>query len=203
MKALILAPHCDDGEMGCGGTIQVLLEKNHDVHYIAFSKPETERGTKIERETSAATKILGIPPENVRILDYPRRHMPTARQAILDQLIQIKIEEKPDVIFVPSRLDTHQDHTTICQESIRAFRNKTILGYEEPWNNPTFPTQYFVPLTKQQVKTKLKALQCYKSQMHRPTFNLKVVESIMRVRGAQIEQPYAEAFEAIKIINLL
>jgi len=199
MKILVIAPHCDDGEIGCGGTIQILLERGHEVHYLALSKP----APAIEEETLTATRILGIPQENIRILNYHRRSMPAERQAILDELIKIKTKEKPDVIFTPARTDTHQDHATVSQESVRAFRDKTILGYEEPWNNPTFPTQYFVPLTQKHIDTKIKALQAYRSQKHRHYLTPQAIKSLAKVRGTQIERDYAEAFEAIKIINLL
>ena len=44
-KVLVLAPHTDDGEIGCGGTIARFIEEGADVYYVAFSsaKKESER----------------------------------------------------------------------------------------------------------------------------------------------------------------
>nr|WP_287495042.1 PIG-L family deacetylase [Candidatus Brachybacter algidus] len=36
-KVFILAPHTDDGELGCGGTIARLIEDGAIVYYVAFS----------------------------------------------------------------------------------------------------------------------------------------------------------------------
>ena len=40
-NVLILAPHTDDGELGCGGTIAKLIEEGSEVYYAAFSVCET------------------------------------------------------------------------------------------------------------------------------------------------------------------
>ena len=39
-RILILAPHTDDGELGCGATISKLIETSNDVYYVAFSACE-------------------------------------------------------------------------------------------------------------------------------------------------------------------
>ena len=39
-KVLVLAPHTDDGEFGCGGTISKLIYQGVEVHYVAFSACE-------------------------------------------------------------------------------------------------------------------------------------------------------------------
>ena len=36
-RVLVLAPHTDDGEFGCGGTMARLVEAGIEVHYHAFS----------------------------------------------------------------------------------------------------------------------------------------------------------------------
>ena len=36
-RVLVLAPHTDDGEFGCGGTMARLVEAGADVRYVAFS----------------------------------------------------------------------------------------------------------------------------------------------------------------------
>ena len=39
-KILVLAPHTDDGEFGCGGTIARLVDTGASVTYVAFSSAE-------------------------------------------------------------------------------------------------------------------------------------------------------------------
>jgi LmbE family N-acetylglucosaminyl deacetylase len=116
----------------------------------------------------------------------------------LEDIIKLKNQIKPDVVFIPSINDIHQDHYTIANEGVRAFKNTTIFCYEMPWNNFSFNTTCFVRLNEEHVKTKFKALTEYKSQAHRPYANEEFIKSLARVRGVQIGVQYAEVFEIVR-----
>ncbi len=204
---LVLAPHTDDGEFGCGGTIAKLIEDGHDVYYAAFSAcqqsvlPQFPSDILIT-EVKAATKVLGIKPENLILFDYDVRTFGYHRQAILDDLIKLRSELNPDVIFMPERNDVHQDHKTIAEEGLRAFKFKSVLSYELPWNNITFTTSSFVHLDEKHVQVKIDALKEYQSQAHRPYSDEDFLKSMARIRGVQIGTKYAEAFDIVRwIIN--
>jgi LmbE family N-acetylglucosaminyl deacetylase len=202
---LILAPHTDDGEVGCGGTIARFIEEGKNVYYAAFSTARTSVRPEfpdniLEIEVKAATQVLGIPPDHLIIYDYPVRHFPEHRQAILQNLIDLRKEIKPDLILVPSPHDIHQDHQIIAAEGLRAFKRHTILGYEEPWNNIVFETRCFIPLEKHHIERKIEALHCYGSQKHRAYLDDEFMWSLARTRGTQIEGKYAEAFEVLRWI---
>ena len=85
-----------------------------------------------------ATAELGIPESHLTVHDFDVRTFPERRQDILELLVALWEEWKPDVVFQPSHHDVHQDHQTIAQEGLRAFKRTTILGYEIPWNNFDF-----------------------------------------------------------------
>ena len=142
-KVLVLAPHTDDGEFGCGGTIAKLIAEGHDVYYAAFSAcqqsvlPQFPSDILIT-EVKEATKILGVKPENLILFDYDVRTFGYHRQEILDDLIKLRAEIQPDLIFMPALNDVHQDHHTIAEEGIRAFKFNSIMSYELPWNNFSF-----------------------------------------------------------------
>ena len=168
-NVLVLAPHTDDGELGAGGTISRLIENGSKVTYIAFSTaeesvPEGWPKDVLKTEVKAATKKLGILSENLIIKDYQVRKLNYSRQQILEDLIEMRKRSKYDLVLIPSLNDIHQDHLTIANEGLRAFKNTTILGYELIWNNLTFNTTCFVALNKIHVKSKSEALQEYKSQ---------------------------------------
>jgi LmbE family N-acetylglucosaminyl deacetylase len=205
-KALVLAPHTDDGELGCGGTIAKLIEQGIEVYYIAFSACEQSvlphfPPDILITEVKEATKELGIKSENLFLLQYNVRTFNSNRQHILDDLIRFRKELNPDVVFIPSLNDIHQDHATIAEEAVRAFKFTNILSYEMPWNNFTFTTTHFVLLGEDHIKTKIKALKKYKSQAHRPYANEEFIWSLARTRGVQIGQQYAEVFEVIRLIS--
>lgn len=200
---LVLAPHTDDGEFGCGGTMAKLITQGAEVHYAAFSSAEKSLPSGVApdalvQELREAMASLGIPPSRQHIMDYPVRDFPERRQAILDDMIKLKAKVSPDLVMLPSSTDTHQDHQTISQEGFRAFKDTTILGYEIPWNNRTFVTECFTILDEAQVKAKVDALMCYRSQLDRFYANEGFIRSLAITRGTQIGAKYAEAFEVLR-----
>ena len=204
-RILVLAPHTDDGELGCGGTIAKAISNGSEVYYVAFSSADKSLPKKfppgiLKKELITATKILGIPAKNVRCLDYEVRHFSTHRQAILEDLHKLRTEVDPDIVFTPSLNDLHQDHKTLAEESRRIFKRTTMLGYEMPWNNISFDTFAFSVLSRTHLDKKIKALQCYNSQKHKEYFEDNFIESLAITRGVQINSKYAEAFEVIRWI---
>ena len=200
-KILIVSPHTDDGELGCGGAIAKFIEEGHDVHYVALSCCEKSVPPQyppdiLSREVKKATKILGI--KEPILLSFDVREFPKYRQEILDALIRLRNKIQPETVFTPSRSDTHQDHKTTVEETMRAFKKCTILGYEQPWNNITFNTHAFIPLREIHVQKKIDALSCYETQKDRSYLNPDFIRGLALTRGTQIEETYAEAFEVIK-----
>lgn len=201
----ILAPHTDDGELGAGGTISKLIEMGADVYYFAFSTAETsvpEGFPKdiLKTEVINATTKLGIKKDNVIIYNYEVRKLNYARQEILEDLIKHRNDLKPDLVLMPSLNDIHQDHSTIAQEGLRAFKNTTILGYELIWNNLHFDTTSFVKLDKKHIQSKSDALKEYKSQGIRDYMSEEFIFSLAKTRGVQIGSEYAESFEVIRLV---
>jgi LmbE family N-acetylglucosaminyl deacetylase len=204
-NVFVLAPHTDDGELGAGGTIAKLIENGANVYYFAFSTaeesvPEGHPKDILKREVINATKRLGIKRENVIIYNYQVRKLNYARQDILEDLIQYKRKLIPDLVLMPSLHDIHQDHATIAQEGLRAFKNCTILGYELIWNNLTFNTTSFIKLDKKHVQCKCNALKEYKSQEGRAYMSEDFIFSLAKTRGVQIGTEYAESFEVLRWI---
>lgn len=202
-NVLVLAPHTDDGEFGCGGYMAKLLGEGAEVFYAAFSSAEKSLPPGIhpdvlKNELSAALDSLGIAGRNRFVYGYGVRDFPEHRQSILDEMIALKDRTDPDLVLMPSFNDTHQDHQTIAQEGFRAFKDRTILGYEIPWNNRTFNTESFVLLGEDHIKAKVKALECYRSQLDRFYANEGFIRALARTRGTQIGAAYAEAFEVVR-----
>jgi LmbE family N-acetylglucosaminyl deacetylase len=205
-RILVLAPHTDDGEFGCGGTIAKYIERGDDVFYAAFSACEQSvlpdfPSNILITEVKEATKILGIKPSNLILFDYDVRTFNYKRQEILQNIIELRQDIKPDVVFMPSVNDIHQDHFTIANEGIRAFKFSTIMCYEVPWNNFTFNTSSFVYLSEEHVLKKINALKKYKSQAHRDYASEEFIRSLARTRGVQIGTRYAETFDIVRWID--
>lgn len=203
-NVLVLAPHTDDGELGLGATIKLLTECGKKVTYVAFSTaqqsvPDGFPKDVLSQEVKKATNKLGISEENLLIFNYEVRKLGYVRQEILENLILLKRNNAFDLVFIPSPHDIHQDHVTIAQEGIRAFKNTTILGYELIWNNLTFNSQCFVAVENRHLCAKINALRQYNSQGSKDYLSEDFVISLARARGVQAGCQYAEAFEVIRL----
>lgn len=203
-KVLVLAPHTDDGELGAGGFISKLVDEGAEVFYMAFSTaeesvPEGFPKDILKTEVKAATKVLGIKEENVIIFNYQVRKLNYARQEILEELIRFKREQSDiDLVLIPSINDIHQDHSTIANEGIRAFKTKSIFSYELIWNNLSFNTQSYVSLKEEHLQRKINALKEYKSQGFRDYLSADFIRSLAVARGVQFGVKYAETFEVVR-----
>lgn len=194
-NALVLSPHTDDAELGCGGTIAKMVEEGWAVHVIYFSAV-SDRYPDLIDEAAKSGNILGVTHE---VLNFHTRFFPRDRQEILQALYDHSKENEYDVVFTPTTTDIHQDHGVVTSEAKRAFRKCTLLGYELPWNNLSVSLNCFIPLKEKHVKKKILALDCYNSQKHNPYFNDKFFRSVVKMRGIQLSCLYAEGFEAIKV----
>jgi LmbE family N-acetylglucosaminyl deacetylase len=204
-RALVLAPHTDDGEFGCGGTMARLADEGAEVRYVAFSiatrsLPDGYAPDTLAREVREATAELGIPESNLTVHDFDVRTFPERRQDILELLIELWEEWPPDVVFQPSLHDVHQDHQVIAAEGLRAFKRTTILGYEIPWNNYDFAYQAYVALERPHLERKAAALAKYASQQHRRYSDPEYMWSLARTHGINVNREYAEVFEVYRVV---
>lgn len=205
-KILVLAPHTDDGELGCGGTIARFAGEKREVHYAAFSdcKKSLAAGLPadtLEKECKTALQQLGMHASKLLMYDFEVRDFSQKRQEILEELVSLNKYIQPNLVLIPSANDMHQDHQVIHNEALRAFKNSSILGYELPWNQSSFQSRYFINFPKEILDKKVKSIQSYKSQEHRNYMQEDFIRSLAKVRGIQCNSEYAEAFEVYKLIS--
>jgi LmbE family N-acetylglucosaminyl deacetylase len=146
-------------------------------------------------------QTLGVDVGRTYVRDYPVRKFSHRRQELLDELVQLRQKIKPDVVFVTSSTDVHQDHQVLHNEALRTFKDNTLWGYELPWNSLRFTPQAFVTLEWGHLDRKWAALQAYKSQieLRRPYFSKEFIQGLAIVRGMQVRAQYAEAFEVVRV----
>ncbi len=204
-KVLLLAPHTDDAELGCGGTMAKMLEEGIEIHVAAFSTaraslPPGSDPDLLRNEFVAAMDFFGIPRDHLYIYDYEVRKLNYSRQEVLEELVKLRASIAPDMVLVPSGADLHQDHQVVYNEGLRAFKEVTLWGYELPWNHISFSAQAFVTLEKHHLDKKWAALKHYESQFvkQRQYFTEEFIYGLGKVRGTQVRAEYAEAYEVIR-----
>lgn len=207
-NVLILSPHSDDAELGCGGTIHRFIRENKNILWVVFSTaeeslPEGLAADTLILEFKDVINKLGLKKENFIIHHFEVRYLHNDRQEILEELIKIRREFRPDLVIGPSLHDFHQDHSIVANEMIRAFKSTSgIVCYELPWNHIKFDMQFFVKLREENIEKKIEMLKSYKSQMvkERRYFANDFIKGLATTRGAQVGAKYAEAFEVIRWI---
>jgi len=202
-KVLVLGPHPDDAEFSSGGTIAKLTEHNVEIHYAVFSMCEKSipagfgPGT-IKNELLNAAEYMGISKEFLYLYDYEVRVFPKYRQEILEDLFKLNQQVKPDLVLLPSSSDIHQDHHVIYEEGIRVFKKSNLLSYEMPWNNFSFLSNMYVGLDERHVNKKIETLKLYKSQTFRQYSDEDYLLSLLKIKGAQVNEKYAESFQILR-----
>lgn len=194
MNVLVISTHTDDIELGAGGFVSKLRSQGHNV---VGCIPTWQAFPFTIEEMRLAWKVLGIG-QIIRGNRFGARDM--NRQELLDYLIEIRISVKPDLVITHGSKDFHQSHRMVHEESIRAFKHCSILGYSFPWNELTGPSNsYFVELSQEHVDKKMLALSCYRSQKNRPYFSEDYQLSLLKINGLKINTKYAETFEVIRL----
>ena len=200
-RILLLSPHTDDVELGCGASVAKFQENGSEIMNILGSscKESVPNGFKEDAmltEYHASMSVLGIV-EKV-FLDLPVRHFPALRQEILEAFVKINREYKPTMVLLPCSNDIHQDHQTFYNEGLRAFKFCKVLGYELPWNMQNSTHSCHVIIEQKHLDKKLESMACYNSQQNRPYFGTQFISHLAKIRGVQAGGNLAESFELIK-----
>ena len=198
-SVLFLGAHPDDIELGCGALLHQIVNQT-DILCVTLSDNQKNPDLiNLKDEHYQAMQVLGVPPERVIFGPFTTRVFPDARQEILEYFLKLRREFGPDLIFVHSRQDVHQDHLTMTDEALRAFRGITVLGFDVVRSSYGFFPHFLVEVTEEDVNKKIEALSCYETYRDRYYFNSELTRSIMVRHGALAERPFAEGFDILRI----
>src|SRR5512135_1156850 len=200
-RILFLGAHPDDIELGCGALIHQIASSS-DLLCVTLSDNQKNPQLKnVVEEAYRSMAVLGVPRDQVRFGPFTTRVFPQDRQEILEYLLQLRSDYKPDLIFVHSRRDVHQDHRTMTDESLRAFRGISVLGFDVVRSSHGFFPHFLVEVTEQDVEAKVKALSQYETYRDKYYFNCELTRAILVRHGALAERPFAEGFDILRIVG--
>ena len=200
-RVLFVGAHPDDIELGAGALIHNILPQC-EVTCVTLS--DNQKNPKLQNllsEHYQSMKVLGVPRENVIVEKFETRYLPAHRQEVLEYLLKLRHEIKPDIIFVHSEQDIHQDHNTVTQEALRAYRGITVLGFDVVRSSHGFFPNYFVEGTEEDVRKKIEALAQYKTYAGKYYFGKELLRATMVRHGALAEKPFAEGFDILRIVG--
>ena len=200
-RVLFLGAHPDDIELGCGALLHHIV-KQTDVLCVTLSDNQKNPDLQnVKGEHFASMAVLGVPGEKVVFGPFTTRVFPDSRQEILEYFLSLRRDFNPDLIFVHSKQDVHQDHLTMTDESLRAFRGITVLGFDVVRSSYGFFPHFLAEVTEEDVEKKIEALACYETYRDRYYFNRELTRSIMIRHGALAECPFAEGFDILRIVG--
>jgi LmbE family N-acetylglucosaminyl deacetylase len=199
-KILFIGAHPDDIELGCGALLAHISGKT-DVLCITLSdNQKNPKLKKLPEEYFKSMEVLGVPAENIVLGEFETRNFPRDRQEILEYLYQVNREHHPDIVFVHSKADIHQDHLVVTEEALRAFRGVTVLGFDVFRSSYGFFPHFLIEVDEVDVERKIEALSQYKTYAETYYFSPEVIRATIVRHGAMAEKPFAEGFDILRIV---
>jgi LmbE family N-acetylglucosaminyl deacetylase len=201
-RILCLGAHCDDIEIGCGGSL-LHLQESASVHidWVVCSGTQ-QRG----EETRAAMLRLVAPEARGELIlgEFRDGFFPSSHAQLKDFIESVKRRlQPPDLILCHEREDRHQDHRMVNELVWNTFRDHVVLEYEIPkWDGGLGQPNLYVPVTEAQARAKVAALlESHHSQLQKDWFNTETFMALLRLRGIESRSPsgYAEGFHARKL----
>ncbi len=200
-RILFVGAHPDDVELGAGALIHHILP---DCEVLCVTLSDNQKNPVLQNlvgELHASMATLGVPQDRVIVENFTTRQFPDARQEILEYLLKLRREFKPEIVFTHSKADIHQDHNVVTEEALRAYRGTTVLGFDVVRSSYGFFPHFLVEVTEEDVDKKIEALSQYKTYSKTYYFDPTLLRATMVRHGALAERLYAEGFDILRIVG--
>jgi bacillithiol biosynthesis deacetylase BshB1 len=226
LDVLAVGAHPDDVELSCGGTLIKLISMGYKVGILDMARGEMgTRGTAEIRaeEAAAAASVMGLAVRDNLELPDGRIWLNEESRTRMARKIRLY---KPRVVFTHYWEDPHPDHVHTCQIVREGAHVSGLAKYDsesrlERWRPqaighfmfPRTVAPSFIVDISEWANAKLKAIQCYRSQLYDPDskepetnlsteYFLRRVDARQRFYGSLIMVEHAEAFVVKEALNV-
>jgi LmbE family N-acetylglucosaminyl deacetylase len=200
-RLLFLGAHPDDIELGAGALIHNIRGRSEILCATLSDNQKNPMLKNVVKEHRASMAVLGVPEECDLVETFETRKFPNLRQEVLEYLLKLRREFKPEIIFCHSQNDIHQDHNVVTQEALRAYRGLTLLGFDVVRSSYNFFPHFFVDVMEADVEAKIEALSQYKTYHDKYYFDAALLRATMIRHGALAERDFAEGFDILRIVG--
>ena len=200
-KVLFIGAHPDDIELGCGALIANITGCTEVLCVTLSDNQKNPALPNVVEEHYRSMAVLGVSRDHDRLETFETRRFPHARQEILEYLFQLNRQFRPEVVFVHTKADIHQDHNVVTEEALRAFRGTTLLGFDALRSSYGFFPHFLVEVSEQDMERKVQALMEYKTYGEKYYFDANVLRATLIRHGALAERPFAEGFDILRIVG--
>lgn len=199
-KALFVGCHPDDIELGCGPLV-ARYARDWDIRCVTFSRnAQNPKHGDLVAEQRASMEVLGLKPHQVAVQDFITRRFYESRQEILDALVRFKVDFEPDIVFTHAPEDRHQDHEVLTKEVLRAFRDRSILGYWVAPSQPHLTPNFIIEVSEEDVERSVRALACYVTHRGKRYMDAEAIRAPYILSGTMIDRRFAVSLEAIRYV---
>lgn len=200
MRVLAIGAHCDDIEIGAGGTLARLARQPGTQFHFEIL---TSTHVRAAEARAALTELAAPCATTIRIDNLPDSRLPTFFNEVKDRLGALA-KESWDLVLTHCAEDAHQDHRMLGRLAPTAFRNHLIAHFEIPkWDGDlgAMRANAFVPLSEEEIVGKWRLIwRHYVSQRDHDWFDDETIRSLARLRGMECRSRYAEALRIDKFL---
>lgn len=195
MNVLVVAPHADDAEIMCGGTIVHHIRNGDKVTFLILCSEYLNAPSSLRQaEAKESVRRLGVNELAFGGLTNGSITDTSSTVSVIDEYIK---KTKANLIYTTSTKDRHQDHRNTCRAvESRARHDVNLLSCEMPSGSQNFFPTFFVDISDS-IKEKINAIEAHVSQNNGHSIVTSVIETMAKFRGSQVYTEYAEAFEPI------
>ncbi len=198
-----IGAHCDDIEIGCGGTVLELLAKYPKAH-VQWVVLSSDAQRSAEAHAAAGMLLRGARSTQIIVKEFRNAYFPAESVGIKEFFEELKRTSSPDAVFCHHRDDLHQDHRVVGELTWNTFRDHLVLEYEIPkYDGGLGSPNVFMPVGAQSVRRKIEVLmKVFGTQRSKRWFTPETFRGLMRIRGIECNAPagYAEAFYGRKLV---
>jgi len=203
LDVLCIGAHCDDIEIGCGGTLLTLQQQYPSlrIHWLILtSDARRHREALLAAESFVQPGARG----EMRVHDLPDGRLPAHFAQVKAHFEDCRAAVNPDWVFSHHGADRHQDHALLSELAWQTFRDHTIWEYEIPkYDGDLVTPNVYLPVPAELAKHKAATImKVFRSQHGKSWFRGENLLALMRLRGLECraESGFAEAFHCRKLV---
>ncbi len=205
LRILALAAHCDDVELAAGATLLRLLGEHPGRGLcILIAAADERRAAEARAASECLARSANASHLEVHIASLAENVLPAHLPEVREFVLAHGRPFAPDLVFAPHLADRHQDHRAVGEIAYQVFRDHPILEYEiTKYDGDLHTPNVYVPISPELAKIKVELLeQHYVSQHTRTWFDRDAFLALMRIRGIECNERYAEGFHVRKLVLL-
>ncbi|MBD1169009.1 PIG-L family deacetylase [Pelagibacterales bacterium SAG-MED08] len=205
MKICVIAPHCDDETLGCGGMLLKFKKLKIPISVIIVTEIKDNSMDKILNQIKKKYKLNNL----YRLKYSPSKLDLQDKDELIQRIKSYLVSIKASDVFIPNESDIHSDHGIVHRASLAAskwYRNnytKKILVYEtlsetEIFSKDSFTPNYFIDITDH-IEDKCNIMKIYKKEIKKFPFprSKDSIISLAKFRGTSCGYKFAESFKII------